>query len=139
MKRERIETLIKNAMRNKEKMRLGALKVLKAEVQNFEIAQKKTANDSEIEKIAETLIKQMEKSLKIAEDERNREIVNVAKEFLPKQLTKEEAIEALVVAGIRLEDAKTRGAMFGMIKKALGSTVNSETINEVVEIYKEWI
>lgn len=140
MKKQKLEQEIVKAMKAKNKERLGALKVFKAEVQNEEISNKiESATNLMVETIASKLVKQMNKALEEVENEKNRELLNVCSEFLPKQLNKEEVLEKLVREGINLQNAKNRGQMFGMVKKSVGNSASVEVINEVVEIYSKWV
>lgn len=139
MKEKILEQEIIKAMKSKEKERLGALKVLKAEIQNEKIKTKKEATDQMVESVAGVLVKQMNKALAEVENEKNRELLNVCTEFLPIQLTKEQLIEKIVKDGLSLDTAKSKGQMFGMIKKLVGGSASTETIQEVVEVYSEWI
>ena len=140
MKEKILEKEIIEAMKSKNKERLGALKVLKSEIQNEKIKTKSEfANDQIVEKVAELLAKQMSKALAEVENEKNRELLNVCKEFLPKQLNKDELIEKIIKDGISFDDVKNKGQMFGAIKKFIGNKASVETIQEVIETHYEWL
>ncbi len=133
---ELLEFEIIKAMKTKNKERLGALRVLKAEIQKESIDNRRTTNTELVEEIASKISKQMEKSLKIAKDEKNEWLRDICTEFMPTQYTKEVAIEYIETNGKEIE-FKSSGQLIGFIKKHFGNSITSETAKLAAEYYFE--
>lgn len=119
MLREDIDSALKTAMKNQDKLRLSTLRLISAAIKDRDIANrgegKAAADDAEIQGILARMIKQREESAKMYEDggrkelaEAERSEINIIREFLPKQLSEaetnaaiEDALKATAAEGLR--------------------------------------
>ena len=102
MLNEKINNDLKNAMKNKDKEKLNVIRMLKSAITLAKIDLKHEPNDNEIIDIIAKQIKMRNDSIKeFAKAKRDDLInqyqneVNILKEYLPEQITKEEVIEIL--------------------------------------------
>lgn len=136
---KRLEKEIIMAMKAKNKERLSALKVFKSDILKEKIDNKlEVITDEVVVNIATTLSKQMEKSLKIVEDAKNRELLNVVNEFLPQPINS--ITLHLAIANILAENPgyKVKDVV-GNIKDSELSKRYSINFGEVSKIAKEML
>ena len=131
---------MKSAMKSQEAARLGCLRMLIAEIKKREIDKRAPLDESEIQKVISTLIKQRAESvlafekggrMDLAEKEQS-EIV-VLKAYLPQQLSAEE-VEALVLSAIQESGASGPNDIGKVMKLALskaGGRADGKLVNEI--------
>ena len=120
-----LKDAMKDAMRAKEKVRLGTVRMALAAIKQREIDDQVTLNDAEITSIIVKMVKQRRDAhdlyqeagrLDLAETEANE--ISVLESFLPKPLTEEE-IFSLIDAAIADSNAsgmQDMGKVMGLIK-----------------------
>jgi uncharacterized protein YqeY len=139
---EQISRDIANAMRSKETVRLGALRMAKAALMNREVERGRALDDAESKQVIASLIKQRRDSIEqftsggrtdLAEKEAA-EIVAL-ETYLPPALDAA-ALEALVadaIAETGASGAKDLGkVMKAVMPKLAGQTVDGKLVNEIV-------
>ena len=129
--RERINTALKTAMKEKDSARLGTLRLISAAIKDQDIARRGTEDDSgvsdaDILGILGKMTKQRQESVRAYEEggrldlaERERQEIAVIEEFLPRQLSDEET-ETAIDAAIAEVDAKSirdMGKIMGRLKE----------------------
>ena len=104
---------MKVAMRQKDKQRLGTIRLIRAEVKRMELDQGHTANDQEILIILEKMLKQRRESIKQYDSAGRTDLaqiesaeITVIQEFLPEQLD-DDAIQSLVKETVKKCNAIT--------------------------------
>lgn len=107
---ERINEALKRAMKDKDKLRLGTLRLINAVIKDQAIARRgegKNAEMTEDEILAllGKMTKQRQESLRAYEEggrvdlaEREKQEISIIAEFLPRQLTEEEVSDAIATA-----------------------------------------
>ncbi|GAA5216947.1 GatB/YqeY domain-containing protein [Corallincola platygyrae] len=115
----------KDAMRAKDKVRLGTIRMILAEVKQREIDGQTTLSDDEVINVLTKMVKQRRDSVSqyesagredLAETERSE--ISVIETFLPQQLTAEE-VQALVAEAIEASGAsgmQDMGKVMGILK-----------------------
>ena len=115
--RTRVSTALKEAMKLKEADRLSTLRLINAAIKDREIAQRgtdeATVGDTEVLAILGRMVKQRQESARAYEEggrlelaEKERSEITVIEDFLPKQLSTDEA-DAAVTAAIKEVDAQS--------------------------------
>ncbi len=126
--KERISNDVKDAMRAKDKARLGTLRLLQAAIKQREVDERIELDDAAVLAILEKQIKQRrEAANQYTEAGRSEladaELAEIAliEPYLPEQLTDEE-VEALITAAIEKTGAsemKDMGKLMGVLKPQL--------------------
>jgi hypothetical protein len=138
--KERIALDMKEAMKKKETLRLGTVRLLKAEIMKFETSgkAKKEAEDSDIIPLISRMIKQRrdaaEQFRKGTRDEmaqQEEDEINVLQDYLPPQLSNEE-LEKIVKETISQLGANDKTAM-GKVMGAVMGKVKGQTEGTVVK------
>lgn len=129
--RERINTALKTAMKEKDSARLGTLRLISAAIKDQDIANRGSEDDSgvsdaEILGILGKMTKQRQESVRAYEEggrldlaERERHEVAVIEEFLPQQLSDEEVEAAIdkAIADVGASSIRDMGKIMGDLKQ----------------------
>lgn len=139
---EQISQDIATAMRSKETVRLGALRMAKAALMNREVERGRALDEAESKQVIASLIKQRRDSIEQFKnggrddlaDKEAAEIVAL-ETYLPPALDAA-AVEAIVAAAIAetgASSAKDLGkVMKAVMPKLAGQTVDGKLVNEIV-------
>ena len=128
--RSQISTAMKEAMRNKEVGRLSTLRLINAAIKDKDIAARGDGNDvgvseAEVLAILGKMVKQRQESARAYEEggrlelaEKEREEIVFIEEFLPRQLTEDEALKAVdaAIASTGAESIRDIGKVMGVLK-----------------------
>jgi uncharacterized protein len=141
--RERLTAEMKAAMKNRDALRLSAIRMVLSSVKNREIELRHELGDAEITETIATLCKQRRESIRLFKEAGRQELVDkeeaelaLMTEFLPQQLTREE-LEALVMQAIADTQASS-GKDMGKVMKALLPSVSGRADGKLVsEVVKE--
>ena len=129
--RERVDTALKQAMRDKDAARLATLRLINAAIKDQDIAARgrdddDVVGDPEILGILGKMIKQRQESVRAYEEggrldlaERERAEMAVIEEFLPRQLSDEEVAAAVdqAIAETGAESIRDMGRVMGVLKE----------------------
>lgn len=128
--RERISAGLKQAMRDKDKMRLGTLRLINAAVKDQDInaraeGRPEGVDDGEVLAILGKMVKQRQESARAYEEggrlelaEQEQEEIEVIEEFLPRQLDdgEIEAAVAKALAETGADSIRDMGRVMGVLK-----------------------
>ena len=139
---DRLAEDLKQAMRDKDKVRLSVLRLVKAAVRNAEIDKRITLGEEEIIGVLRREVKQRKESLLAIEGagrddlvaELNEEI-SILEEYLPQSLT-EEQIQAIVRDVVQEVGAVSKadmGKVMPVVMKKVGGQAEGRTVNRVVQ------
>jgi len=110
--KEKLSNAVKNAMRNREKIRLGTLRLVQAAVKQIEIDERREVNDDDVLKVLDKMLKQRRDSASQYDDAGRKELgdieraeMRVIEEFMPAALT-EDDLDGLIRAAISSTDAQ---------------------------------
>ncbi len=135
-----IQNDIKTAMKAREEVRLGCLRMLSAEIKKKEIDKRTTLDEGEIQKTVSTLIKQRNDSIEAfvkggRQDLADKEKLEIGflQIYLPQQLSREE-IEKLVVEVIQETGAAGPSDIGKVMKAAVAKAAgraDGKLVNEI--------
>jgi len=128
--RTRVNTALKQAMKDRAASRLATLRLINAAIKDMEIAargdgEEITIADSDILAILSKMTKQRNESARAYEEggrldlaERELEEIAIIEEFLPKQLAEDEVVDAIraAVAGTGANSIRDMGKVMGALK-----------------------
>jgi hypothetical protein len=110
--KEQLSNAVKNAMRNREKIRLGTLRLVQAAVKQIEIDERREVNDDDVLTVLDKMLKQRRDSASQYDDAGRKELgdieraeMRVIEEFMPAALT-EDDLDGLIRAAISSTDAQ---------------------------------
>lgn len=132
---------MKSAMKSQESTKLGCLRMLIAEIKKKEIDKRSPLDESEIQKVIGTLIKQRNESVLAFEKggrtdlvEKEKAEIAVLKAYLPEQLSESEIV-AIVESAVAETQAKTAADMGKVMKAVLAKTAgraDGKLVNDLV-------
>lgn len=128
--RERVNSALKQAMKDKAAARLSTLRLINAAIKDRDIAARgegrdEGVSDAEVMAILGKMVKQRQESARVYEEggrldlsERELAEVTVIEEFLPRQLTDEEvdAAIAAAIAAVGASSIRDMGKVMGELK-----------------------
>ena len=140
---ERIETDLKNAMKNKDEIVLSTLRMLKAAIKNKEIEKRGQAlTNAEILEVFQKQAKQRKESIADFEKAKREDLLKkeraelaVLEGYLPKQLSDEE-LKSIVQGAIQTSGAKFKADMGKVMKEVMAQAAgraDGKRISQVVQ------
>lgn len=126
-KYEEIELLIIKAMREKEKEILSSLKVFKSEILKLSKDSKLEITDDLVEKVADKLKKEMEKSLVIVEDSKNRLLHTIVSKYTIQKTTELELLNWLK------DKFGNKGELMKQAKEEFGNKLDGKLLNSLIK------
>lgn len=140
---EKINEDLKSAMKSGNKVRLETLRMLRAQILEFEksgLNREMTEDDSM--KILLSAVKKRKESVEVYEKAGRNELaekelkeIEIIQEYLPKQMSREEAegIIAKIIADVAGTSSKDIGKVMPPIMKELKGKLDGKIINEIVK------
>lgn len=140
---EKINDDLKTAMKSGDKTRLETLRMLRAQIIEFEKSgsnRKMTVDDAM--KILLSAVKKRKESLEMYEKASRQDLVekeskeiSIIQEYLPKQMNREEAevIIGKIVAETSASSSKDIGKVMPIVMKELKGKIDGKVINEIVK------
>ena len=135
---EQINEGIKDAMRSRNQIRLGALRMLKSKI--LAVDARGNLSDAEVQKLFKTYFGNLQEALEQAQVASRQTMIEelqaemaVVQEFLPKPLSAEET-HAIVLQAISASGAKSKKEA-GLVMKSvmeINSTVDGKLANQIV-------
>jgi len=129
--RERVNTALKDAMRSKEADRLSTLRLINAAIKDKDIAARGSGDDEagvssdDILAIMGRMVKQRHESARAYEEggrlelaEKELSEIKIIEEFLPRQLSEDEAAKAVdaAIAEVGAQSIRDMGKVMGVLK-----------------------
>ena len=139
--KQKLQTDLKEAMRNKDTVRKRTLRMALAAIKNREVEMMKELSDADVAAILQKEAKQRRETLKdlerterpaLAADEKAE--LEILKEYLPKQLGHEEITElaAQVIAEVGAEGPRQMGDVMRLLMPQLKGQADGKLVNQVV-------
>ena len=123
--KSKINEAMKDAMRNKDKERLGTVRLALSEIKRVEVDERIDPDDARITSILDKMVKQRRESIKQFQDGGRQELadkeqaeIDVLQEFLPQPLSDDE-VDAIIKAAIEQTGAASMqdmGKVMGAVK-----------------------
>ena len=133
---------MKEAMRAKEKARLGAIRLMLSEIKRVEVDERISINDQRVLSILDKMVKQRRDSINQYQSAGRQELadieiseINIIKEFLPTSLTNEE-IHAMVSSAITesgAESMKDMGKVMNIIRPKIQGRADAGLVSGLVK------
>lgn len=140
--KEQIHTAMKDAMRAKEKARLGAIRLIQAEVKRIEVDERIDVDDQRLIAIMDKMVKQRRDSIAQYEAAGRAELaavevaeIAVIQDFLPTALTEDE-IDALIQQAITStggESMRDMGKVMGILKPQIQGRADAGVVSGAVK------
>ncbi|MBE9515447.1 MAG: GatB/YqeY domain-containing protein [Proteobacteria bacterium] len=133
---------MKAAMRAKEKVRLGAIRMLQAAIQRREVDDRVELNDDQVMTVIEKLIKQGRDAIKQFEDgdrpelaEKEKTEIAIWEVYLPEQMADDEvaALIAEAVSESGADGMKDMGKVMGVLKPKLAGRADMGKVSGQVK------
>jgi uncharacterized protein len=139
---ERLNDDMKQAMKNKDKLKLSVIRMVKSSVKNEEINQGKELSDDEVLTVLTRELKQRRDSLQEFEKAGREDLaasardeINVLIEYMPEQLSEEE-VRKLVSEAIQQVGAaskKDMGKVMGALMPKVKGRADGALVNKIVQ------
>ncbi|MBN6186176.1 GatB/YqeY domain-containing protein [Aneurinibacillus sp. BA2021] len=139
---ERLTHDMKQAMRDKDKLKLSVIRMVKSSIKNEEINQGKELSDDEVLTVLTRELKQRRDSLQEFEKAgredlaaSTRDEINVLMEYMPEQLDEEE-IRKLVNEAIQQTGASSKkdmGKVMGALMPKVKGRADGALVNKIVQ------
>lgn len=140
---EKINEDLKSAMKSGNKVRLETLRMLRAQILEFEKSGlNREMTDDDSMKILLSAVKKRKESVEVYEkagrnelSEKEQKEIEIIQEYLPKQMSKEEAevIIAKIIADVAAVSSKDIGKVMPPVMKELKGKIDGKIINEIVK------
>ena len=140
--KEQLTNAMKDAMRAKDKERLGTIRLALSEVKRVEVDERIDPDDARILSILDKMVKQRRDSIAQFSDAGRTELadkeqaeINVLQDFLPSQLSEEE-IQTLVneaVASTGASSMQDMGKVMGQVKPQVVGRADMQVVSKIVK------
>ena len=140
--KKQINDAMKDAMRAKDKPRLGAIRLIQAEIKRIEVDERIEIDDARILAILDKMVKQRRDSINQYETAGRQELadieiaeINVIQDFLPAALSDAE-ISAMVAAAVTETGASSMadmGKVMGILKPQIQGRADGGAVNGLVK------
>ena len=137
-----IKTAMKDAMKSREKERLGTIRLILAEFKRIEVDERIELDEARVLAVLDKMIKQRRDSHQQYSDAGRDELaaieaaeIEVIQEFLPDQLSDEE-LEAMIneaIAGTEAQGMQAMGAVMGQLKPQLQGRADVGAVSQKVK------
>jgi uncharacterized protein YqeY len=137
-----IKAAMKDAMRSRDKARLGTIRLIQSEFKRIEVDERIELDESRVLAVLDKMVKQRRDSQKQYEDAGREELaaqeaaeIAVIQEFLPAQLSDEE-LDALVdeaIASVGGSGMQAMGAVMGKLKPQLAGRADMGAVSQKVK------
>ena len=133
---------MKTAMKEKNKSRLGTIRLIRADIKRAEIEIGRTLEDHEIFVVLDKMLKQRRDSMKQYESAGRQELaeteaaeIAVIKDFLPQQLTKDEINELIQfsIQDCQASSMKDMGAVMALLKPKTQGLADMTEVSRIVK------
>ena len=133
---------MKIAMREKNKLRLGTIRLIRADIKRVEIDKRRTLDDSEILLVLDKMLKQRRDSMKQYESAGRQELaeteaaeIAVIQEFLPRQLSKQEVNDLIKIAiqESKASKLKDMGLVMAALKPKMLGLADMKEVSLIVK------
>lgn len=142
--KETLNEDLKNAMKSGDKMRTETLRMLRAQILEFEKSgANREMNDDDDMKILLSSVKKRRDSIEMYEKanrpdlaEKEAKEIEIVQTYLPKQMSKDDAemIIVKILSEVGATSAKDLGKVMPLVMKELKGKLDGKLINEIVKL-----
>ena len=140
--KQRISDAMKDAMRAKEKARLGAIRLILAELKRIEVDERIELDDTRVLSVLDKMVKQRRDSISQFQAANRQDLVDqeqaeldIIQEFMPEALSDEEITTIIeqAIAATGASSMKDMGAVMGAIKPQLQGRADMGKVSQLVK------
>ncbi len=140
--KSQITSAMKDAMRAKDKQRLGTIRLILAELKRIEVDERIELDDERIIVVMDKMLKQRRDSISQFEAAGRQELADIEKaevtviqDFLPTALTEEEIAQLVdeAIASTGAEGMKDMGKVMGPLKPQLQGRANMAEVSKLIK------
>jgi len=137
-----IKTQVTISMKAGDKFRTSVLRMVLAEIQKIEIEEKSDLDELQITSILEKMIKQrndaivqFEKAQRQELADKEKQEIEMIKEFLPEQMSEQEVSELVskIVSDVDAQDMKDMGMVMGALKPLIAGKADAGVVSQLVK------
>ena len=137
-----IKTQVTISMKDGDKFRTTVLRMILAEIQKIEIEEKSDLNELQITSILEKMIKQRNDAIAQFEQAKRQELadkekqeIEIIKEFLPEQMSDDEISELVskIISEVGAQDMKDMGKVMGSLKPLIAGKADAGGVSQLVK------
>lgn len=140
--KKQITEAMKDAMRAKAKVRLGAIRLIQADIKRIEVDERIEVDDARVLVILDKMVKQRRDSIKQYEAADRQELadveqaeIEVIQEFLPEALSEDELAAMIddAIASTGAESMKDMGKVMGIIKPKIQGRADVGAVSGLIK------
>jgi uncharacterized protein YqeY len=137
-----IKTQVTISMKDGDKFRTTALRMVLAEIQKIEIEEKSDLDELQITSILEKMIKQRNDAIAQFEQAKRQELadkekqeIEIIKEFLPEQMSENEVflLVSKIISEVDAKDMKDMGKVMGSLKPLIAGKADAGVVSQMVK------
>ena len=141
-----LKSLIKSqvtiSMKDGDKFRTTVLRMILAEIQKIEIEEKSDLDELQITSILEKMIKQRNDAISQFEQAKRQELadkekqeIEIVKEFLPEQMSEDEVSELVskIISEVGAQDMKDMGKVMVSLKPLISGKADAGVVSQLVK------
>lgn len=137
-----VKTQVTISMKAGDKFRTTVLRMVLAEIQKIEIEEKSDLDELQITSILEKMIKQRNDAIVQFEQAQRQELadkekqeIEMIKEFLPEQMSEQEVSELVskIVSEVDAQDMKDMGKVMGALKPLIAGKADVGIVSQLVK------
>ena len=137
-----IKTATDAAMRARERTRLGALRLINAEIKQIEVDERKELEDQDVLAILNRMLKQRRDSLSQYESAGRDDLaaqesfeIDLIHEFMPAQMTEDEIAQVVqgAIAAVDAQSMRDMGKVMGRLKGELTGKADMSVVSRIVK------
>ena len=134
---------MKSAMRSKDSLRLGTIRLLLAAIKQKEVDERIDLVDADIISIIDKMLKQRRDSIEAFNKANRNDLVEkeefelkVLQEYMPQQLTEQEVEKSIVdaIENVGANSMKDMGAIMNILKPQLAGKTNMADVSKKIKI-----
>jgi uncharacterized protein YqeY len=140
--KEQLDDAMKQAMKARDDLRLSAVRMIRSQVKNREIEQRRELDDQGIIEVISTLVKQRRESIRLYQEGNRQDLVDkeeaelsVLLGFLPAQLSAAEIDELVsrVIAETGAQGARDMGKVMKALTPLTAGRADGKAVSEAVK------
>ncbi len=137
-----IKTQVAISMKDGDKFRTTVLRMIIADIQKIEIDEKSDLDELQITSILEKMIKQRNDAIEQFEQAKRQELadkekqeIEIIKEFLPEQMSDDEISELVskIISEVGAQDMKDMGKVMGSLKPLIAGKADAGVVSQLVK------
>jgi hypothetical protein len=140
--KDRLRSELHQALKNKDSLRAGTIRMMIAALTNKEKERGKPVDEQEAYKVFYSMLRKSEDAINQYQKAKREDLakkesaeMEIIKEFLPQQLSEEEIRQEaqIVIAEVGAEDMKSMGKVMGILTKKLAGRAQGGVISKIVK------